>query len=361
MALEDLTTKPAQASSAAEDEDLFDFPVIEMTLEGTRTVERRTVAEASAPAPRPSAPAAPAAPIPQAAPAHASSPLSSAAHAHAPAKSPTPPVHASAPQATAAPASAPKVAAAPVTTPAPAAQSAATNTARARDVAQAADLIDDLETVLEEPIDEPRSRLGRKPAGGIQRVLLNNGSPSMLLVGMLALNLLTFGFFWLTSNNFRDGIDGLRDELLLASHGNTPGPVPPAPVRTGSESATSTPPPEHVNDTAPAPVHDTTPTTQPAHPLEAFEQTTLSLAAQEVKDGEFVAARKRLYRLLALADRIDASLRDDVEARARFLIAQSYEAQAAAKHDNLATPANAAAGETKSDEHSAPTKRGKDH
>ncbi len=215
--------------------------------------------------------------------------------------------------------------------------------------------------MLDEPIDEPRSRLPRKPAGGIQRVLLNNGSPSMLLVGMLALNLLTFGFFWLTSNNFRDGIDGLRDELMLASHGNPTNSTPPAPVRTGGESAATTTPPEHATATSPVPAHDTTPATQPAHPLEAFEQTTLSLAAQEVKDGEFVAARKRLYRLLALADRIDASLRDDVEARARFLIAQSYEAQAAAKHDNLATPSNGTGGGTKSSENSAPAKRGKDH
>ncbi len=87
MALEDLTTKPAQASSAAEDEDLFDFPVIEMTLEGTRTVERRTVADASAAAPRASASTGPAAPIPHAAPAsaapHATSTLTSAAPAPA--------------------------------------------------------------------------------------------------------------------------------------------------------------------------------------------------------------------------------------------------------------------------------------
>ncbi len=319
MALDDFApqgtkTVPRQAV-APEDEDLFDFPVIEMVLEVEKSAERRTVGEVAAP-------------IPAAAPAPAAAPQAHAAPAPAAAKP--------APTAAPAPKSEAKSAPAP----------AAAKSAPAQDVKQAAEIIEGLETVLDDELED--SRLARR---GARRVATRvaNGSPAALLGGMLLLNLLTFAFFWYASASFRDGIQGLRDDLLLASRSSaqrveparpeTPKDVPHegthAPIVPGADAT----PTEHPTDVDPSAAHTdegdhalshaTAPTT--AHPLAAFEETTLDLARQEIQAGEVLSARKRLYRMLALADRIDSELRADVEARARFLIAESYRSQAEAK------------------------------
>jgi hypothetical protein len=55
---------------------------------------------------------------------------------------------------------------------------------------------------------------------------------------------------------------------------------------------------------------------------------TLDNARAAMERGEFERARAMLYALLAVADRIEPSARRDIEARASFLIADSYRLQA---------------------------------
>lgn len=57
---------------------------------------------------------------------------------------------------------------------------------------------------------------------------------------------------------------------------------------------------------------------------------TLDLARAEIATGDFADARLRLYALLAVSGRLDRSVRDDVVAQARFLLADGLAAQAAA-------------------------------
>lgn len=298
----------AKRALAPEDEDLFDFPVIEMIYEGDKASERHAIASVgtapapSAPAPASIAPAAPAKAAPKSESAQAPSPKSAPTKS-APAKS------ASSKSAQSAPKSGAKAAAA----------------SAHGDVQPAADLIDQ----LEEALDDRRSleRGPRRRTSGA-RFALPLGAPRVLLGGMLMLNVLTFAFFWMVSQSFRSGIESLRDDLLLATRNaplvsvqaapvtHEPAPVEPVATKTHTEPAHVTPP-------------------APANPLDAFEQTTLALAAKEIGAGEFMTARKRLNRLLALADRIDATLKADIEARARFLIAESYRAQGLAKEAHL--------------------------
>ena len=56
---------------------------------------------------------------------------------------------------------------------------------------------------------------------------------------------------------------------------------------------------------------------------------TLELARQRIDRGEFARARRTLFGLLAIIDRIEPPARGDVEARAQILIADSYRVEAA--------------------------------
>jgi hypothetical protein len=254
-------TKPSAPRRADEDEDLFDFPIVEMTLEVEASAPPLTIGElvgAALPAPAPASASSTAA-------------LLAASDVTLPA---------AAPAVASAPASADE--AAPTTEPRPAA----------------------------------RKRRSRRVA--------TNGSPATLLAGLLLLNLLTFGFFWYLTRSLGNGVTALRDELLLAA--KTTPTVQAAPVAPA-------PPPSH----APA---QPTERAEPQPPLRApalvFERTTLELAAQEIQAGEMLSARKRLHRLLAMVDRVEPELRADVEARARYLIADSYSEQAARRGRDLA-------------------------
>lgn len=359
MGLDDFApsgTKPvAKRALAPEDEDLFDFPVIEMTYEGDKASERRTIASVGTPAAS-TAPAA-AAPV-------AVAPAATPAPAPA-AKAPASIAPAATAKAAPAPAATAK-AAAPVavktaTKSAPAAQAPAKKKVAAtpRDVQPAADLIDQLEEVLDERRDTQRApRRGAKTS----RLAIPLGAPRVLLGGMLMLNVLTFAFFWMVSQSFRGGIESLRDDLVLATRNapivSAPPSVQAAPVTPHEPAPVATEPkPAHAE-----PAHAEVKTAAPAHPLDAFEQTTLTLAAKEIDAHEFIAARKRLSRLLALADRMDATLKADIEARARFLVAESYRAQGEAKeeHTEATLHANEAAARL-STPAKAPAHAGKEH
>lgn len=138
--------------------------------------------------------------------------------------------------------------------------------------------------------------------------------------GVLALNVVGFTVLWVSNRSYRSGIEGLRDDLVVTMHDLR---------RTASESNSSVqaaPSAEHPQQPI-APAHS------PAVPLAPYEETSLLLARQEIDEGEHAQARKRLYRLLAVADRIDAELRKDIEARAMYLVADSYRRQADARRE----------------------------
>jgi len=239
----------AGKASGSEDEDLFDFPVIEMKLEDE-------------PAKKPAAPAAakPAAPAPSAA------------------------------------------------KPAPAPAKAATPEARPqekKDVAKAAQLVEDIEQVL------VSDRLPHKREKRLQ------GPSALTLVGIAVLLLTNVvGLFFLarTSESVEDGVQAMNrrfaESLRLQSQAQSqPAPVPQQGTKAGDAGAQT--------------------------PLEAFELTTLQMAREEIQAGEYAAARRRLSRLLAAADRIEVESRADIEAQAAFLVAATYRKQAEAAREKL--------------------------
>jgi hypothetical protein len=65
------------------------------------------------------------------------------------------------------------------------------------------------------------------------------------------------------------------------------------------------------------------PPTLDAHP-------TFDRAVADIEVGDHAEARRRIYALLAVVDRQPVDLREDLEARAEFLLARSYHAEAAA-------------------------------
>jgi hypothetical protein len=56
----------------------------------------------------------------------------------------------------------------------------------------------------------------------------------------------------------------------------------------------------------------------------------LDEAQRELDAGEFVPARRTLYAMLTVIDRVEAAERPDLESRAAYLVAESYRLQAAA-------------------------------
>lgn len=290
-------TAPAKKPAPNEDEDLFDFPVLEMKFESEG--EKKP---AAAPAPAAAAAAAPAA---------------SAASASAPEAAGKPGASASAPAAAkTAPLPAPKAEAASVKTSAASApKSAAKDGAskgagepksKGKDVAKAAQLVSDIEEAL---VSDGRARGSRKSPFGAPSLLVLAGLGALLLVNLGGLL-----FLWRSTQTFQSGVSAMNDQLVHALQvqaltRNEPAPDAHAPAAlTRSEHGAST-------------------------PLESFEETTLGLAREEIQAGEYAAARRRLARLLAAADRMGAEEREEIEAQAAFLFASTYRKQAEAARE----------------------------
>ncbi len=62
---------------------------------------------------------------------------------------------------------------------------------------------------------------------------------------------------------------------------------------------------------------------EPGKPADAQDHPTFDLVLEDLRAGEYVRARKRLYALLAIVDRLDPQVREQVEARATFLLARA--------------------------------------
>jgi len=267
---------PEPKSLDPDDEDLFDFPVVEMKLEAGAPVAAPTPARTPAPVVTPAAkkPAAPAAQKPVAPPAPAPTPQV------APAKEPV-----------------------PATARAVAAEPKLQEQQDKQDVAQAAQIVEDLEQLLGSD-DEPRAPVRR----------LNGPSP-LALAGVAALvltNVLGLFFLWRTAQNYQSSVQAMNEKLAetLRRQGDAQSQAAAAEAQKKSGDAP-----------------------RPTAVLESFELSTLQVAREEILAGEYADARRRLSRLLAVADRIEAESREDVEAQAAFLIASTYRKQAEAARE----------------------------
>jgi hypothetical protein len=286
-----------------EDEDLFDFPIIEMTLDG---LQERTPGADPRPRSSPSQPA-PAAPLPAKLPPVVAPASSTVAPAPAVDETkPTAPIPAA--QKPAVPGSAaqkppPAVPAAQKPAgPIPAAQKPAATKA------SAAPAQVPIATLMAAPAAPPvREDVVAPPP---RRSRMRGMRVAMLL--LLGLNGLGFWFLWRTHSTFGAGLDGLRAELddaalrLERARRDVERGVGAVPGGAGLET------------------------------VDALERSAIEIAVNEIKNGEYGAARKRLSRLLVRAERMSSGLRAEIEPRAAYLIATSYHDEArarkAAKH-----------------------------
>jgi hypothetical protein len=273
---------PAPKSLDPEDEDLFDFPVVEMKLEAAAPVAAPAPARTPAPV---AAPAAPAAKKP--APPAAQKPVAP------PAPAPTPEV---------APAKEPVAATAKAVAAEPRLQEKQDKQDQ-QDVAQAAQIVEDLEQLLGSD-DEPHAPVRRL-----------KGPSRLALAGVAALvltNVLGLFFLWRTAQNYQSSVQAMNEKLAET-------------LRRQGDAQSQAAAAEAQKKSADAP--------RPSALLESFEATTLQVAREEILAGEYADARKRLSRLLAVADRIEVESREDVEAQAAFLIASTYRKQAEAARE----------------------------
>jgi hypothetical protein len=293
-------TAPVRKTVAAEDEDLFDFPVVEMRVEADAARKSAT-------------PMPPATVASQAKPASepAAAPQSAAASAPAAVKTPA---SAAAASGTAAAAKADLAKPVPAkTAPAKEARKSAGSEAKLKeqDVAQAAQLVEDIEHVL-----------GADGQPGKRKSRILRPSP-LVLAGVALLVLINvFGlvFLWRTTQAFQSGVQAMNEQFAESLRRQTEAPAGPDTSADPAHSSASSG--RHAaGDRTQAPAR------------EAFELSALHMAREEIQAGEYAAARRRLSRLLAVADRIEAGQRGEIEAQAAFLIAGTYRKQAEAARE----------------------------
>lgn len=266
---------PGKKPAPSEDEDLFDFPVLEMKFEPL--AERKpAIAPAAAPVPIAAAAAAPAAAAP-------------AKPAPKPVPAPTAPT---------------PVATKPVAPKENAKSAPAEAKPGEKDVAKAAQLVQDIEQALVSD--------GKKRKRTLQ--LQGPSSATLLCIGLLLLtNVGGLFLVWRSTQSFQSSVSATNQQIVhaLQVQSLTAG-------QGASSSGTSTQGSQHEPHVAQS----------GTAPLEAFERSTLEMAREEIQAGEFSSARKRLARLLAVADRIEADQREEIEAQAAFLVASTYRKQA---------------------------------
>lgn len=250
----------ASASSEPESEDLFDFPIVAIPVEH----EAAPVAAIAPPAPMP-APVAHAAPsiAPTITPVVASTPA--AHHTSPPAAAPIQHVAEPAPKRVA------PAAVAPV---------------RAVD--------DSAEAANDELVPQKGAR---RRFAGARSLWIAVGAIALLNVGGL-------WFVWHTHSSVGAGLETLREELDTTARR----------IDMERRQAVSK---EHAATVAAA-------NDPESSPVGSIERASVEIALQQLNSGEYAAARVRLQRLLAQADRMDRSVRDELEPRIVYLVAQSY-------------------------------------
>lgn len=123
------------------------------------------------------------------------------------------------------------------------------------------------------------------------------------LVVLFASNAAGFWYVWRTRTSFGAGIEDLRTELDDASKRLE------RVRREAAAKAVSAPLSDEQRELA---------------RVNALERSTITMAENEIFGGEYAAARIRLNKLLAQADRMNAGLRAEIEPRAAYLLAKSY-------------------------------------
>ena len=148
----------------------------------------------------------------------------------------------------------------------------------------------------------------RRRAGSEQR------RPPLLLVGALVIlfvsNAAGFWYVWSTRTSFGAGIEDLRTELDDASKR-----LERARREVAAQAGTAVLTDEQIELAR----------------VSALERSSVAMAENEIFSGEYGAARRRLNKLLAQADRMSASLRAEIEPRATYLLAKSYLDEARAR------------------------------
>jgi hypothetical protein len=130
------------------------------------------------------------------------------------------------------------------------------------------------------------------------------------LMLLFALNGVGFWYLWRTRVSFGAGIEDLRTELDDASKR-----LERARREAAAQASTALQTDDQVELAR----------------IAALERSAIALAENELFGGEYGAARRRLQKLLAQADRMNPSLRAEIEPRATFLIAKSYLDEARAR------------------------------
>lgn len=118
---------------------------------------------------------------------------------------------------------------------------------------------------------------------------------------LLAVNALGLSLAWRTNASLRADVDDLRAQVAARSISaieRVPTPV----------SQADTPP--------------------PVGSIASPERDAITRAERELQVGEFATARRRLYRALAMVDRVSEPERDAIEPRATVLIGDSYRLEA---------------------------------
>ena len=134
----------------------------------------------------------------------------------------------------------------------------------------------------------------RMPAAATPRLGLRSLT-TWVLVGFTVVNLGLIGLTWRMSSSMSDQVSEVASSIVRATR--------------EIQAQTS----EHVEkiESVQAPIVASDPS----------QHTTFSLARRDLEDGDFAGARRRLYSLLAVADRLEPEVRESVEARAHFLLA----------------------------------------
>lgn len=98
---------------------------------------------------------------------------------------------------------------------------------------------------------------------------------------------------------------------------------------TEEQAAHAAQPEEHAPEVRPAPHADALPDPEAVTP--AHGHPTLDEARAELARGDHAAARRRVYGLLAIVDRLEDPRKSEIEAECQYLIAQSLHLEALAR------------------------------
>ncbi|HTF87802.1 MAG TPA: hypothetical protein VK843_05290 [Planctomycetota bacterium] len=138
--------------------------------------------------------------------------------------------------------------------------------------------------------------------------------PGLLTLGLIALALMVnvglVGIVWRSMSSADDVPHNLPEHLPLAAD-----PIPPSLPHVAPPVATKPPSPAWENLDIKAPVL-------------GEADVALAAATEEIRRGEYENARSRLFSLLSVLDRFEASTRPNIAARAQLLAADAYREQA---------------------------------